>query len=49
MLADFVDLHDVGMLQPGHRPGLGAEPREMIAARVVAGEDHLDRRPGDAG
>ena len=42
MLADLVDLHDVRVLQPGDRLGLGAEARELRRPGVGAGEDHLE-------
>ena len=30
LVADFMDLHDVGMLQAGHRFGLGAEAGHLL-------------------
>ncbi len=39
----MVDLHDAGMLQPGDRLGLGAEPRRRHRAGVRAGQNHLER------
>ena len=41
--ADFVDLHDVRMLQASDRLGLGAEPLHILFVGVGAGEDHLER------
>ena len=41
VLADLVDLHDVGMLQAGDGLGLGAEAGQFRAAGVAAGQDHL--------
>ena len=47
-LADLVDLHDIRVAQRGRRLGLGAEPRPVVHARVLAGEDHLQgRRPSE--
>ena len=41
MLADLVDLHDVRVLQLGHRLRLGAEAGQLLRAGVVARQDHL--------
>ena len=43
MLSDFVDLHNVGMLQAADRLRLGAEPRQVVGSGVGAGQDHLER------
>ncbi len=42
LLADLVDLHDVGMLQAGHRLGLGLEAGQGVGAGVVGGEHHFE-------
>src|SRR5438128_2690960 len=43
VLADLVDLHDVGVLEPGHGLGLRTEsnPRRRVA--VSARRDHFER------
>ena len=41
MLADLVDLHDVGVVQASDRFGLGMEPRQVLRAGVRAGLEHL--------
>jgi hypothetical protein len=41
VLADLVDLHNVGMVQPGHRLGLGAEAGQVFRLGLGAGQDHL--------
>ena len=41
-LADLVDLHDVGMVQPGDGRRLDPEARPVIVIGVVAGQDHLE-------
>ncbi len=43
MLADFKDLHDVGVLQAGDGLDLGAEAGQLVRARLRAGQDHLQR------
>ena len=40
MLADFVDLHDIRVLQPGHGLRLGPEAGEPVRAHP-ASQDHL--------
>ena len=40
-LADVVDLHDGGMLQPRDSRGLDPEPRRGLPAGVRPGQDHL--------
>ena len=40
VLADFVDLHDVRVLKPGHGFGLGTKPRDLVPAREAA--NHLE-------
>ncbi len=40
-LAHLVDLHDVGMLQAGHRLGLEAKPVQLGAGRLRAASEHL--------
>ena len=42
MLADLVDLDDVGVLEPGHRLGLGAEPLDGPGHGVATRLDHLE-------
>ena len=43
MLADLVDLHDVGVLQPGDGLGLGAEAGQLLPSPAcAAGQDHLE-------
>jgi hypothetical protein len=42
VLADFVDLHDVGVAQPGHRLGLGLKPRPLPVAGIGPRPDHLE-------
>ena len=41
-LADLIDLHDVGVLQAGHRFGFAAETLDLTGARIVRSHDHLD-------
>ena len=41
MFANFIDSHDRGMLQPGHRFGLGSEASDFFAAGVVGIQDHF--------
>jgi hypothetical protein len=41
--ADFVDRHDVRMVQRRRRPRLVREPRERVAIRREARGKHLDR------
>src|SRR5262249_5051347 len=43
VLADLVDLHDVGVLQWGEGAGLLAEAGELLRAGVGPGQDHLQR------
>ena len=42
-LADLVNLHDVGVLQPRHRLGLDAETGQLTRRGMVAGQHHLER------
>jgi hypothetical protein len=42
VLAYFMDLNDVGMLQPGNRRGLRIEASQLQVAGVIARQDHLD-------
>ncbi len=42
MVADFVDVHDVGVLQPGGRLGLAAEPRQVLRRGVLPCQNHLE-------
>jgi hypothetical protein len=42
VLANLVDLHDVGVLQAGDRLGLGLEAAQLLAAGVAAAQDHLE-------
>src|SRR5262245_50487081 len=42
VLADFVDLDDVGVLQPRDRRRLAAKAVEAFVIGVAAGEDHLE-------
>ncbi len=46
-LADLVDLHEVGVLEPGRGLGLVAEAGGDLGIGVDPGADHLERRPGD--
>src|SRR5262249_44994607 len=41
VLADLVDLDDVGVLEPGGGLGLGLEAGQVVRAAEVAGQDHL--------
>ena len=41
MLADLVDLHDVGVLQSGDRLRLDAEPLPLRGAGISAAQDHF--------
>src|SRR5688572_19012504 len=43
LLADFVDLHDVGMSELSDGLGFGAEAGEVFRAGARAGENHLER------
>jgi hypothetical protein len=43
VLADLVDLHDVGVVQAGDGLGLGAEAVPVGRAGVAARQDHLQR------
>jgi hypothetical protein len=43
MFADFVDLHDVRMLQSGDGLGLEAEAFELLRVRMRTGQNHLKR------
>ncbi len=40
--ADLEHLHDVGVLQPGHRLRLDTESRQRLWSGVPAGQDHLE-------
>ncbi len=42
-LANFVNLHDIGVLQPGDRFRLHAKAGLLGGVGVAAGQDHLDR------
>ncbi|HKI35726.1 MAG TPA: hypothetical protein VKA46_27975 [Gemmataceae bacterium] len=42
-IADFVDLHDVGVLQAGDGLGLGAEAPQVVGGGVDTRQDHLQR------
>jgi hypothetical protein len=41
VLADLVNLHDAGVVQPSHRLRLDLEARQLLGAGVAAGQDHL--------
>ena len=41
MLADFVDLHDVRMLQAGHGLGFEQKSAAFVLADMSTGQDHL--------
>jgi len=41
VLADFVDLHDVGMLQAGHGFHFELEACQLIWPRMHTAQDHL--------
>ena len=41
MLADLVDLDDIGMLQPSHGFALGAEPSQVGRAGMATRQDHF--------
>jgi hypothetical protein len=43
VLADLVNGHDVGVIELGRVLGLGAEARDLLGRRQVAGENHLQR------
>ena len=43
VLTHFVDADDVAVIQTGRRLGLGAEPVDLVFARQLPAEDHLDR------
>ena len=43
MFADFIDRHDVRMVERGHRLGLGAEAGQVARGGERASEDHLER------
>jgi hypothetical protein len=43
MHADFVDGHDVRMLQTGRRRGLDAKPVDEFLTRILAQQQHLHR------
>ena len=42
VLADEIDRHDVGVRQPGHGGGLGAEATDEVLAAHQFGRQHLD-------
>ena len=42
LVADVVDLHDVGVAQAGDRLGLPEEPLPLLRAGVGAGQEHLE-------
>jgi hypothetical protein len=41
LLADLVDLHDVGVMQLGHGLRLAAEAGQLLRPAVRLGQDHL--------
>ncbi len=41
-LVDFINLHDVGVLQTRHRLGLDAEAREIVRPGMAARQHHLE-------
>jgi hypothetical protein len=41
-LTHLVDLHDVGVLQPGNGLGLGAEACQVVRPCVAPRQDHLE-------
>ena len=41
-LADMADLHDVGVLHPRDRLGLGQEADDRLGVGVGTGQDHLE-------
>src|SRR5437899_13100773 len=43
-LADFIDLHDVRMLQTRLRLGFRTEADHLLGTGMSAGQDHLQRR-----
>ena len=43
LLADLVNLHDVGMLQAGDGFGLFTETSNLLGVGIFAGENHLER------
>ena len=43
LFADFVDLDDVRMLEPGDRLGFDIEAGQLMIARMGAGQHHLER------
>ncbi len=42
MLPDLEDLHDVGVLEPGHRLGLDAHAEQPCGFRMGTGQDQLE-------
>ncbi len=42
MLAHFINLNDVGMLQPGHGFPFGAKPRQLARVRLGPGAEELE-------
>ena len=42
MLADFVDRHDVFVIEPGHIPGLAAEALHGLVRDQLSRQDHLE-------
>ena len=43
VLADLVNLNDIGMMQPGDHLGLDPEPRRLLLAGMRPADDHLER------
>ena len=42
VLADLVDLHDIGMTQPGDGPGLGVKAGQIAGGAAQPCQHHLD-------
>jgi len=43
VFTDLIDLHDVGVLEFGLRPGLGPEPGSFSLPGELSRQDHLER------
>src|SRR5207253_10514452 len=41
LFADFIDLHNVGMLEASHRLGFEAEPSQILRTSVGPAQDHF--------
>jgi hypothetical protein len=41
VLTDFVDLHDMGVLEPSDDFGLAPEPAAVVGRGIGAGQNHL--------